>query len=663
MLVLLPLFSLGLLVEVFRRYGFDWRRRILFATIPWSLYLVLCTEALSTVHLLTKLGISLAWLLFALACVWWLVASRKGTLVQQSQARVGRLAPAEKVAVGLVALIAGLVGLTALIAPPNTWDAMEYHMPRVAEWAMHHSLELYPTIDHHQLSMPPMAEYAMLHLYILFGNDQLVNFVQWFAYIGCILTVTLIVEILGGSSRAQVFSAVLTATLPSAVLGASGAKNDQVLSYWIALMMYFLILWTESNEWPVTSALGSTISLAIFSKGTAYAFIPFLVVAAMFLWDKSATRRFIFRLPVFAALVLILSLPLWLRNYQFSGSALGPPYAPGAGSEESRAVRNPHMTPTRVLACVFRNVALHVGVPNDNINNFTTNIFSRLIRVVGVDPDDPGQIAPRESGATFAFSVPRPTRAENSPNPFHFLLFWLAGAIYLIYWKTMDRSTGVLGLGIVAAFILFSALVRWTPSNTRYHLPLFTLAAAFIALVMVRVLSEKVIAGLSLLLAILSAPFVLMHYARPLVPKSGLKDSILLLPRDDVYFLDGHADYAPSFIAAAKAVTEEECSSIGLDANLLRFDYPMIALLSKDGKPRQISYVSVDNSTANYKPISKSPCAVVCLECAHSIEKWQEYSDSEPKPSVFESIVVFRYPQGLPTRTSSANAQAAPGTK
>jgi 4-amino-4-deoxy-L-arabinose transferase-like glycosyltransferase len=657
MLVLLPLVSLGLLMEGFRRSGFGWRRRILFATIPWSVYLVLITEGLSVFRLLTKTGVSLAWLVFAIACVAWMLTGSKSPSAQPKPTAGIWLDTADRVALYFVVVIAALVGLTALVAAPNTWDSMQYHMPRVVEWIANRGVQLYPTIDHQQLSMPPFAEYTMLHLYLLFGSDGLVNLVQWFAYCGCILAVTLIVEELGGDRRAQVFSAVLAATLPSAILGASGTKNDQVLAYWITLMVYFLIHWETSHDWTHTLALGSTISLAIFSKGTAYTFIPLLVVACMFLWGKIAIRQFIFRLPIFALLILVVSTPLWVRNHQFSGAILGPPYFPGAGTEETRLIRNSNITPARTVACTFRNIALHTGVPSERVNAFSTRVFSQLIRSVGVDPDDLGQMAPKQSGPVWTFSVPRPTRVENTSNPVHFLLFGAAVAIYLICWKRMSRSAGILGLGIIGAFILYSALVRWTPSNTRYHLPLFVVAAAFIALVLVKVLPRTAMIGLSFLLLIMSLPFALMNYTRPLLTKSGLKGGILTLPRDETYFLDNHISYAPSFIAAARTVTTEDCHSIGVDANLLHFEYPMFALLDQGTRPPRISYVSVNNASAIYKSADQPPCTVVCLECAQSTEKWHEYSDSKFPPLVFESIVVFRYPQGLPARTASANLQ------
>jgi hypothetical protein len=664
MLVLLPLLCFGLLIEVFRKRETDWRRQILFATIPWALFLALSTECLSAFHLITKAGLSLAWLLFLLAVLVWrfrspTVSTAERETVERSVA-VDELERPDRFAIYFVALIVVLIGVTALLAAPNTWDAMEYHMPRVVEWMANRSVQLYPTIDHQQLSMPPMAEYAILHLDLLWGGDRLAGLVQWFAFLGCILGVTLIVEDLGGDRRAQVFAAVVAATVPTAILGASGTKNDQVLAYWIVMSVYFLVRWKRSQDWLHTVALGSSLSLAAFSKGTAYTFLPLLVVACMFMWDKVALRRFFVRLPVFLLLLVVVSAPLWMRCYQFSGSIFGPPYFPGAGSVEIRMIRNSRVTPALVVANVARNVALDVGVPSDRVNDLLTRGFSRFIRVIGVDPDDHGQIVASQSGRFYPFDIFVDSLQETqSSDPIEAMLFFVAGVIYLANFKKMKRATGWLGAGIVGAFFLYAAIVRWSPWNARYQLPIFMLAAAFIALVLPVVLPRRLVLGVSFLLLLCALPFVLRNSTRPLLTRSA-KDSLLVMPRDQTYFLDQHKSFATSFITAASAVSAESCRSVGVDANRLRFEYPMLALLSKDGVQRRLSYVSVDNGTERYKSTSAAaPCVVVCLACARAAEKWKEYSDSEPNPSVFGDIVIFRYPNGFEARGGSADSSSA----
>ena len=74
-----------------------------------------------------------------------------------------------------ISIIIALVGTVALLSPPNTWDVMTYHLPRIVHWLQNRSVAFYPTHEPRQLFMPPWAEFAVLHFHALFGDDRLDN--------------------------------------------------------------------------------------------------------------------------------------------------------------------------------------------------------------------------------------------------------------------------------------------------------------------------------------------------------------------------------------------------------------------------------------------------------------------------------------------------------
>jgi 4-amino-4-deoxy-L-arabinose transferase-like glycosyltransferase len=651
MLVLLPLVSFGLLVESFRRRQLDWRRSLLYASIPWALFTALITEGLSAVHWLTRAGLAVSWLVFALASVAWLLSAGRTSQratgpFNPSDLSVSRFDLADRLALGFIILLTAFIGLTAIVSAPNTWDAMEYHLPRVVEWISNRGVQLYPTIDRGQLSMPPLAEYIVLHLDLLYGSDRLVNLVQWFAYVGCILCVSLIVEELGGSHRAQILGAALTAALPTAVLGASGTKNDQVLAYWIALAVYFLLRWRTRQDWAHTLALGSTLSLAVFTKGTAYAYLPCLVIACALTWKREAIRRFVLRLPVFALLCVVVSGPLWVRNHTFSGSILGVPYFDGSGSIQGRMFANAHITPARTLASVARYLALNVSTPSSHLNDLLTRIFSRFMLALGVNPSDPGQIFCSQNGNCIPFSVHfEPKYEYYSGNQLQLFLFLLAGVLYLVNFRKMRPAAGWFALGLVGSFTMYSAMLRWSPWSARYQLPLFVVAGAFIAVVLSQTLPRRALATVLFIPLMIALPLALMNEARPLLKLHPRGLGILAMQRDQTYFLDRHQDKTDSFIAASKATASLRCRSIGLDAKLLHFDYPVLALISEDKQPRTFSYVAVDNSTEKFRSAQvPPPCAIVCLGCAHVAQKWELYQGQGFQGDIFGDVVVFHEP-------------------
>ncbi len=653
----LPFLSFVFLTAGFRRRNNGWRDSFLFATIPWSLFVTLATEGLSIFYLITRPGMIITWLCFASACLYWMTRARRGER-QSENDNAEASAPlglSEKIGLcGIIAIIV-LTGLTALVSAPNNWDAMEYHMPRLVEWISNHGVQLYPTIDRQQLSMPPFSEYTMLHLDLLYGSDRLVNLVQWFASVGCILGVSLITKLLGGDRRAQIFAAALAATIPAGILGASNVKNDYVLSFWIVLAVYFLLRWKSRQTWPDTLAIAATLSLAIFTKGTAYAFLPLLVLACVATWDWPGVRRILFRLPVIALLLICINAPMWARNYSFSGSIFGLPYFDGAGQNSARMFGNSQITLTRSIANLLREAGLNMAVPSQRVNAFTTHALSSSIRLLGVDPNDPSQIVIGQSGLFRPFAVTFASRSEAlTGNTLHFLLFMIALPVCFFALRKMNRGVVWLGAGLVGAFFLYSALLRWSPFNARYQLPLFALSSVVVALAFSRVLPKVAVTCLTVVLLICAIPPTLANQARPLVTASGLKGSILVTPRDDTYFFDQHQVLADSFIAAAKATSSTSCKSVGVDANLLHYEYPFFALLTEYGGTMKISYVGVNNPTASFRPkFAESPCRIVCLECAEAADKLAKYSNGQNETEKFGDVVVF-VPPGVVTETKAS---------
>src|ERR1051326_4401672 len=175
------------------------------------------------------------------------------------------------ICVVIAAIVAG-VGVTAWRSAPNSYDALSYHLPRVVYWAQSGSVSFFPTSYLSQISLQPLAEYLMLHTWLLSGGDRWVNLLTSAAFVGCIVGTSSIAAALGGGSKQQVWSALFCATLPNAITQASGPKNDTLLAFWLAAMVYFAL----RRDAPFT---GLALGLALTTKGTAYLFAPPLLGA------------------------------------------------------------------------------------------------------------------------------------------------------------------------------------------------------------------------------------------------------------------------------------------------------------------------------------------------------------------------------------------------
>jgi hypothetical protein len=251
MFLVLPITAFLLFCRILRKEYVDWRRALLGAAVFCGTSVVVITETLSVGQLLTRMTVAISWL--AICVTEFLVLKfrkvRASQIVQSAESSADTLDGAAKWMLAGAGAIALLIGITAVVAPPNMWDAMDYHLPRVIMWMSNHSVRFYATPDYAQVIWGPWAEYAMMHTYLLWGSDRFVNMIQFLSMIGSLIGVSLIAKSLGATPRGQVLAAVVCVTIPEGVLEASGPMNTYVEAFWMSATVAFLLSWNEDPGW------------------------------------------------------------------------------------------------------------------------------------------------------------------------------------------------------------------------------------------------------------------------------------------------------------------------------------------------------------------------------------------------------------------------------
>lgn len=657
MLLVLPFAAWVLLLVWARRHASDLRTAALVATVGWSTLLLAITEFLSLCNWVTRSGTALAWLAVCVLSYagYWMFGRRMSIFPEPSPNATdgARTDAALKVSVAACGVIALIVMVLAFVAAPSTWDAMEYHLPRVVFWMSNHNVRFFATPDYCQLIFGPWAEYAMMHFHLLWGSDRFVNFAEFFAMLGSIVGASLIARQLGAGWRGQVLAAIAVATIPEGVLEASGPMNTWVVTFWIVSTVYFLLRWNKQPDWLNAVCIGASVGIAVLTKGTAYVYLPSMVLACWCAASREVKIRFLKFAPVFLGLIVAVNGPQYHRAYEFTGSPLGLPFADGGPRLHWMADA---FGLQDIAANVMRNASLHIVTPSAAVNEQIDKTVKAAIRAIGRDPGDPKTTWPNSAFESNHFSL----HEIHAGNPLQFLLMVGALSAVFVFRKRLPPVALWYSLGLIASFVMFCGLLRWQTWASRHHLAVFVLGAGLAGLVLEKLLPQKWAAAVAAILVLYAFPFALVNRTRSLIRWAPVAD--IYHPRDFLYFSDMHEKYAAANIAAAREVNELGCETVAIDSYttipagqivnspVSFFVYPLLAMIDANGRTRTVWYSGVANRSSRYTATQShaAACAVVCFDCANVREKWDQYREVGGRATIHDYIVVFSAKGALP---------------
>lgn len=637
-MITLPLIALVLLYLCINKYQNNWRKSLILAVVFWALFLTLSTEFLSLFKLIKIPYLGGFWLLCNLICLllFWRTKSTK----EQSNTKLskGIFRDNSIWLLGIVS-IATILGLIAIVAAPNTADSMTYHMSRVMHWQQNQSVAHYPTHIGRQLYQSPWAEFAILHLQILSGNeDNWANLVQWSSMVGSVIGVSLIAEQLGANLRGQILSAVVAITIPMGILQSSSTQNDYVVSFWVICFTYYtLLLIKQDFNWLNILAASASMGLAILTKATAYIYVLPIFIWLLITLTKKLHWRIWQPFIVGGGLVVLINLGHYLRNISVYG-------APIASDASEPRYLNELFSTSFLLSNLLRNIGLHLGTPIGLLNAISNKIIHLLHLPLGVDINDPrstyidlGKFGIPGGLTTIGIDATE----NNTSNTIHLLL--IVAAIILFFCQRKLRKQPYLGsylLVVGGIFGLFCLLLKWQWWHSRLHLPIFLLLAAFVGVVGLQIRQQRVINVLVILLFCASVPWIFTCHERPLIGEHN----IFTTPRIEQYFRS-KTRIREDYLGAAALLNSQECRQIGFHLGYSDYEYPLWVMLHNQNHPGlRIQHVDVANESASkyddadYKNFS--PCAIVSTRLkedvdSHEYGKNYEIAWSSPAINVF----------------------------
>jgi 4-amino-4-deoxy-L-arabinose transferase-like glycosyltransferase len=620
MLLILPIIALTFLYCIFyniNSFNNSWRLSIISSAVIWGLIVTAITETLSWFHFITFESFLSAWFVIDVVIIafYYKLTSQNTRVVNLKQSKLSTVLLS---GTGLIILSTGLIGI---VAPPNNWDSMDYHMPRVLHWVQNYSVAHYPVSYTPQLYQNPWSEFVIMHFQLLSGGDYFANSVQWLSLVGCAIGVSLIAKQLGANLAGQMFASVATVTIPMGILQASSTQNDLVEAFWLVCLACYTLIIVERGKnttWDTYLLFGCSLGLCILTKGTAYFYIlPFLIWVT--LSQLKYLRFSVWKPALFvASLTILINIHHYLRNYFVFNSFLG---EPGGYVNEVLGVNV-------MISNILRNLALHIGTPIGLSNGISNRIIQILHNFLGVDVHDKrttfyGKFFVPGGWSTIGFSG-----EENGAGNLLHLLLILACIVIFIFRNQLklkfQQNTGSYILTVGATFCVFCYLVKWQPWNARLHLPFFVLITPFLGLVLSNLPKKQVVNSIAIILILAALPWVLFNRYRPVIDSS----SIFTTPRIEQYFKNRPKLQQP-YMQAVEYLNSQQCNKVGLMMGQDTWEYPLWMIMHEyPDSEFQIRHINVFNASSIKEDLSETtfkPCGVIYMYTKRSkLEKVEQ---------------------------------------
>lgn len=587
----------------------NWRLALVQAGIMWGGFLVLGTELLGFFRIINRLSHSVMWtipILFGVIWIWLRLKNGKILrlpIIYHRDTWVG---------VGLdlfVILILVITALVAIISPPNSSDAMVTQMSRVAQWGQNQNLSHFATQIESQNSRAPGADMMILNFFVLGQNDRLVNLVAWLSFAGIIASSASLAEVFGASNKGQRLAAIFSATLPGAIVLATGTMNTIVVSFWILSGVLMTIHYIKKSPQRIyLFTAGIAAGLALLTKTTSFivlwSFGLYLIIAIK---QRVGIRKMILWALTAIALISLLNAGYIQRNLQSYGQLL----RRADFQEPMNEVRSWRV----IVSNSLRNSALHIPQAL-GLDQFVHGKIEAVHDWVGLDISDPRTT----SGP--GFEIPQANTSElTSKNSVHSLVMVVGFAIFVIRMINGKKDADLIPLFgvIILSFILLSHFMKWEITGASLQLPLFILAAGLIGVLFDRLSNQTLNMIIAVILLVGSIPWLLQTQERPVIPDQQHTHpvSVFRADRETLYFVH-QPDHYPAYREISKIITERRIQEVGLHLTATSKEYPFWALLGAPKDDPMIAWVSADPASEKHLQADFSPGAIICEACSQS---------------------------------------------
>ena len=358
--------------------------------------------------------------------------------------------------------------LLAIFIPPNNWDSMAYHLPRIQHWIQNGNVYPYPTNITRQIATSPLSEYIILNFQVLASTDKFSNLVQYFALINIIFLTSLILKNYKVNFKGQIFAILAICSLPMVLFQSTTTQTDLLASFYFLCFIYYLIKLNDDVSKTKTNIIliAISFSLGMLTKYTVALFAFPLIIYQLILFLKQKKYKEIKLSAIYLVLfLLVILVPFLTRNYFFLGTLTGDNIFDASMSNAVFNFKN-------MASNSIKHIIDFISIPINSYNDILLLISNKLHTLIGVSVDEPGN---NWSGSKFV--VNNYLNEDTAGSLLHFLFIILS--FTLIYNTKNKKKYIFIILYFFISFLLFSFVFRYSPWNNRLFLPLQLLLIIF----------------------------------------------------------------------------------------------------------------------------------------------------------------------------------------
>ena len=473
-----------------------------------------------------------------------------------------------------VATLALLV--VAVNVAPNNWDSMAYHLPKVEQWIQNRQVGPFRTSYPPQIYLAPLAEIGMAHFSLLGGTVWAVNLVQLQASVVTVVGVSVVARNCGLDRSGQSIAAAMIGLAPIAVAEAVTTQNDYAAT---ALVVVAFAAASRSLRapqpwWVLVTAVA--VGLALCTKPTGAIFAAPAAVWSLAHLRHAGFRRGLAVAGGSAAVAMLVNVSWMLDNQQVFGSPLGPDTPDAA----STSLNNEHHSLGVTVGNMVRNAGHVLALRRyPEVNGWIHDSLAASMSFVGIDPNQPGALFGSDTwrlGASLSEDV-----TGNAVQGFLLigaLVFCLAAA------RTRRQMWPLLAC-LFVGYVLFCLILKWQVWGMRLLLPGLAISAVVVAAWVSRWPRVFRYAVLGLLVYQVY-PFVLQMPSRPLL---GSQSVLVTDPHDELFA--SHPAFRPRYEEYTDFLTREPGARVGLQADMIAWEYPLWYLLKEADPTVTIGYM------------------------------------------------------------------------